>query len=344
MSLKKVAMFTDIHFGKKNNSILHNQDCLDFVEWFCGNVKNDSNITHVVFMGDWFENRNSVNVLTLNFAHEALKRLNALGLPVYIIVGNHDLYHRENRKVFSTKIFDEFKNIVLVNDPITIEETILVAPFMFKHEYPELVKFNNMKYWMGHFEFRNFVVTGSDRRMEHGPDHTAFTGPTYIFSGHFHKRQANDNVVYIGNCFPMDYGDAWDDARGMCVLDTQTEDVDFIDWEDCPKYRKVKLSDVLTDPELTFPPKCRVRCIIDADIGYSEAQQLRDELTKGLGLREFSLEENLYEKKDAIAGEEMMENFDLSSLNDAVVKMLQSGISGTTTIDPERLIDIYQKL
>ena len=343
MSLNKVAMFTDIHFGKKNNSVQHNQDCLDFVRWFCANVRKDKDISRVVFMGDWFENRNSVNVMTLNFAHEALIELNSLGLPVFIIIGNHDLYHRENRSVYSTKVFSEFQNVALVNEPIVIDQKLLLAPFMFKDEYADLVQYTHLPYWMGHFEFRNFVVTGSDRRMEHGPEHTMFAGPTYIFSGHFHKRQACDNVVYIGNCFPMDYGDAWDDERGMCVLNTDTDEVDFIDWEDCPKYRKVKLSAVL-DQLPDFPEKCRVRCIIDTEIGYSDAQTLRDEMTTGLGLREFSLEENLYERRDAIAGEESIEDFDLSSLNDAVVGMLQSGITGTSTIDPTRLIDIYQRL
>jgi hypothetical protein len=343
-SLRKIAMFTDIHFGKKNNSIQHNQDCLDFVNWFCDNVKRDGGISHVVFMGDWFENRNAVNVMTLNFADEALRSLNALGLPIYIIIGNHDLYHRENRKVFSTKIFSEFSNVVLVNEPMVIEEQILLCPFLFKDEYPSLAQYNNLKFWLGHFEFRNFVVTGSDRMMEHGPEHKMFTGPTYIFSGHFHKRQAKDNVVYIGNCFPMDYGDAWDDKRGMCILNTADDDVDFIDWADCPKYRKVKLSDVLNDGSIEYPSKCRVRCIIDTDIGYSEAQSLREELTKLLNLREFALEENLFEKKDAIAGEEVMDDFDLSSLNDAVVRMLETGVQGTTTIDAQRLIEIYHRL
>ena len=31
---KKAAVFTDIHFGLKSNSLQHNQDCLDFVDWF----------------------------------------------------------------------------------------------------------------------------------------------------------------------------------------------------------------------------------------------------------------------------------------------------------------------
>lgn len=339
----KIAMFTDIHFGKKNNSILHNQDCLDFVNWFCDNVRRLGDITHIAFLGDWFENRNAVNVMTMNVAHQSLKALDELGLPILFIVGNHDLYHRGNRSVFSTKIFEEFKNVITVSEPMVIDDTLLVAPYLFKDEYSDLVKFNHIPYWMGHFEFRNFVVTGTDRKMEHGPDHSVFDGPIHIFSGHFHKRQARDNVVYIGNTFPMDYGDAWDDARGMATLDTSTGDVDFIDWKECPKYRKVKLSDILGDGSLVFPPKCRVRCIVDVDIGYSEAQGLREELVKQLQLREFSLEENLTEKKDAIAGEGL-EDLDLSSLNDAVVKMIKSGISGTTTIDPDKLIEIYQQL
>jgi hypothetical protein len=142
----------------------------------------------------------------------------------------------------------------------------------------------------------------------------------------------------------MDYGDAWDDARGLAILDTRNDEVDFIDWDDCPKYRKVRLSDVLSDGSLVFPEKCRVRCTIDVDIAYSEAQSLREEMIKQLGLREFSLEENLQEKKDAIAGEELLGDFDLSSLNDAVVKMLQTGVTGTTTIDSAKLVEIYGTL
>ena len=342
--MAKVAMMTDIHFGKKNNSIQHNQDCLDFVLWFCGQVKKEGDVTHVMFLGDWFENRNAVNILTLNFARDAVEALNSLGVPIYIIIGNHDLYHRESRKVFSTKVFEEFNNIILVNEPIVVDNQFLICPYLFKNEYPSLAKYNHLPYWMGHFEFRNFVVTGTDRRMDHGPDHTQFNGPKYIFSGHFHKRQMLDNVLFVGNCFPMDYGDQGDDERGMCLLDTSNDDVNFINWEDCPKYRKIKLSSVL-EGEIDFPPKCRVRCLIDIDIAYSDAQALREEMVKTMGLREFSLEENISERKDMIAGENgEMDNFDLSSLNDAVIGMLQQGVQGTSTIDATKLVEIYSTL
>lgn len=340
----KIALFTDIHWGCKNNSIQHNQDCMDYIDWFVENVKKEK-CDAISFMGDWFENRNAINVQTLNQSFKGLEKLDALGIPIYFCIGNHDLYHRENRAQFSTFHLGKFKNIVLVNEVIQVND-MMFFPYLFKTEYAtaaSLINDKKPKYVFGHFEFRNFVITGSDRRMEHGPDHTQFSGPEYIFSGHFHKRQANDNIIYIGNTFPTNYGDAWDDERGMAILDTDSNNVEFINWVDCPKYRKVKLSNVL-EGQADFPEKCRVRCIVDIDIAYTDAQALKEEMVKSAGLREFSLEENLAERKDAIAGTEEELQLDFSSLNDAVINMLKTGVSGTATIDPEKLVEIYSSL
>lgn len=341
----KLSIFTDIHWGAKNNSIQHNQDCRDYINWFIQHTKAEKS-NGIVFMGDWFENRNAINVQTLNYSFSALESLNDLDIPIYFIVGNHDLYHRGNREQVSTFHFSQFKNVKLVNEQL-IDNDMVFFPYLFKDEYPkaaETILKNKSKYVFGHFEFRNFVVTGTDRKMDHGPDHTQFSGPKYIFSGHFHKRQALDNVIYIGNTFPTNYGDQGDDDRGMALLDTSTDEVHFLNWEDCPKYRKIKLSNVL-DGSVDFPPKCRVRCLIDIDIAYSDAQALKEEMVKSLGLREFSLEENISERKDMIAGEEgEIENFDLSSLNDAVIGMLQTGVQGTNTIDANKLVEIYSTL
>jgi hypothetical protein len=48
---KKVACFTDIHFGLKSNSIVHLQDCEEFVDWFIDNAKKEQCETGI-FLGD----------------------------------------------------------------------------------------------------------------------------------------------------------------------------------------------------------------------------------------------------------------------------------------------------
>lgn len=72
--LKKGAYFTDIHFGKKQNSEVHNQDCLDFIDWFCEQVKKDPEIDYIAFLGDWNENRSALNIATVNYSHRGIKR------------------------------------------------------------------------------------------------------------------------------------------------------------------------------------------------------------------------------------------------------------------------------
>ena len=342
--IRKLVLFTDIHFGARNNSDQHNLDNLEYVDWLIERVKEEKP-SHIAFLGDFFENRNAINVRTLNHATDAVRRLDALGIPVIFIIGNHDLYHRSNRKIFSTNMFKDLKNFHLISEPTELNNDWFAAPFLFREEYPNLVQdINSHKYVLGHFEFRNFVVTGADRVMDHGPDASNFSGPKYIFSGHFHKRQHNKNIIYIGNTFPTNYGDAGDAARGCCVFDVENDEVFFHDWDDAPLFFKTSLTRVLNG-EMDWPAKSRVRCTLDADIGYSDVQLLRHEMMEAFSLREFSVEEDVKLRKGLLSeGLEIDGDIDLGSLDNTVRRLINEGVSPSPTIDPNMLVELYEEL
>lgn len=342
--IKKLLMLTDIHWGARNNSEQHNLDNLEFIDWFVS-IAEKEQPSHVAFLGDWFENRNHINVKTLNFSHEGARRLNALGVPIIFIVGNHDLYHRSNRRIFSTEIMSELSNFQVISEPTELSEDWYASPYLFRQEYPELLsEIVSHKYVLGHFEFRNFIVTGADRKMDHGPDPDDFAGPKYIFSGHFHKRQAYKNIIYIGNTFPTNFGDAGDKERGCCVFDVEADNIWFHNWDDAPLFFKTQLSRVL-EGEIDFPPKSRVRCVLDVDIGYSEVQALREEMVKELGLREFSVEEDITFRNEQLAeGLEMEGEIDLTSLDNTVRRLINEGVQPSATIDPAVLVKLYEEL
>lgn len=339
-------MFTDIHWGARSNSDQHLQDCLDYIDWFCALAKAEK-ATHVAFLGDWFESRNAINVRTLKASQEGARRLNELGIPVYFLVGNHDLYHRSNRNVFSTDPFNDLENFVLVNEPMQINDELFATPFLFKDEYPLLAAaINSNKYVLGHFEFRDFVVTGADRKLDHGADAKQFNGPKYILTGHFHKRQLSGNVIYIGNTFPTTYGDAGDSERGAAILQTDTEDLAFYNYENAPLFYKTRLTEVMAG-DMAFKTRSRVRCLLDADVGYSDVQALREEMMTTFELREFSVEEDLQSKKDALEaglGDNDDDDLDLSSLDVTVRHLIKDGVAATATIDPDYLVSLYEEL
>lgn len=346
--LRKSAMCTDIHFGKKANSDQHNQDCLDFLAWFCKQVESDPEIDHIMFLGDWNENRSALNISTLNYSYRGAKMLNDLGLPVFFVIGNHDLYHRHTRDIHSVIPFNEFANFIIIDEPTIVEfvgDKILICPYLFHEEYPSLKRYLDIPFWAGHFEFRGFEVTGYGMIMPTGPDPIEYEGPKYIVSGHFHKRQAREssNVVYMGNAFPMDFGDAGDNARGMMTYDHENDEMLFLDWPDCPKYIKTTLTDIL-DGTVTLHPNARVKCIADVKIDFEESSGLRQGFTDKFHLREFTIEESP-DLREALSDTEMTIDWDDSKLAgvDELVEQMLREIS-SEHIDNQTLIELYQDL
>ncbi len=342
--LNIAACFSDIHFGCHNNAEQHNLDCILYMDWFCKNaIENQAD--HIIFGGDWYENRANLSVSTMHYSYIAAKKLNDLGVPVYFLVGNHDLYNRNHREIFSTAFFQEFSNFTVINDPTIIadiETSPLMCPFLFPEEYPDLVKYHNTETWWGHYEFKGFVVTGNSVTMKSGPDHTLFKGPKYIFSGHFHKRQQSGNVVYIGNAFPTNFGDDNDNERGMMIYDHTSQDIQFLNWEDCPKYTKTTISKLL-DGDVIIYPNSRVKCLMDEPLSFEESSLLKNEMMEKYDLREFTIEEA--DTSEAISDTETEIDSDedvIYGVDDLVVKML--GDIDTPNIDNDLLISIYGDL
>ena len=83
---KTAACFTDIHYGLKQNSRVHLQDCHRYIDWFIAEAK-ARNAETCIFLGDWSHHRASVNVATLNASIKDLKKLNDNFEKVYFITG-----------------------------------------------------------------------------------------------------------------------------------------------------------------------------------------------------------------------------------------------------------------
>lgn len=342
--LKKCAMWTDTHYGAKSNSELHNKDCLDFVKFFCESVKNDNSIDHLIFLGDWYDHRNAINISTLNYSYTAMSMINSLNLPVFFIVGNHDLYMRHTRDIHSLVYIDEFKNFNLIASPtklINDNNRILFLPFIFEDEYTSLLdEINKSDIIYGHLELKGFVLTGTHNVMEHGPDHTLFKNPKKIFTGHFHKRQEKDNVRYIGNAYPLNYSDANDTDRGYATYDYNNDLVEYYNWNDAPSYIKCDLSYLIEHHKKLLKTNASVKCLDDINIDIEESLKLKEKFTKKYNLREFFIEEEIndIDSDDDIS----LEGFELESV-DVIIKELLKKVE-SDNLDTEFLIQLYEGL
>lgn len=347
--LNKMALFTDYHVGK-SQSLYYTSVVREYMDWFCNMVASDPTIDCVGFLGDWHETRSSIPTDTMNLTHEMLSRLDALNLPVYLVVGNHDLFNRENRAIHGCIFFDKFKNIRVIDEPMHCPEfdgSALFSPYLFHGEYQHYLKAARDKHLLGHFEFKGFVITGYSVTLESGPDSSEYGNFSSILSGHFHKRQQMRNVTYIGNTFCTSFGDANDTDRGAAVYEFDTQKLTFKNWELGPKFLTTTLSDLVAGSahQHSLTERTHVRCIADCDMSYEDHMELKRSLTKEFGVRTFTVEQDVKAAREIV--EDTMTGVSLEDMrkmtvDELVRKMLQQVQSDS--INPTTLVDLYQSL
>jgi len=335
----KVVVFTDIHFGMKNNSRFHNKDCEDFIIWMIDKA-HERGIRKCIFMGDWHHHRATINVSTLNYTVSNLRRLNDSFDEVYMIMGNHDLYYREKREIHSIPMADEYENIHVITDDILVKDDVAIVPWLVDDEWKK-IKQIQCKYMFGHFELPSFYMNAMVQMPDlgHGLKADDLRKPEFVFSGHFHKRQQNGNVIYTGNAFPHNYSDAWDDERGLMFLEWGGQP-EFVQWPDAPKYRTIPLSKLIDKPEEILSSKTHCRITLDVPITYEEANYIKETFAQQYDLREIAL---MPSKKEEHATDWNSNNeIQVENVDQIVLNQLQA--IDSPTIKNSQLIEIYNSL
>ena len=336
MSLfKKAACFTDIHFGLKSGSRTHNQDCENFVSWFCDTAKAQGCET-AIFLGDWHHNRSTTDVSTMNYTVSNLEKLSQSFEKVYFILGNHDLFYKDKREINSVEFMRLFPNIVPIRELYT-EGDVTIMPWLIGDEWTT-VKQLKSRYIFGHLELPHFYMNAMVQMPDHGQLQTGhFQHQELVFTGHFHKRQQKGNVVYIGNAFPHNYADAGDDDRGMMTLEWGGKP-EYHTWPDQPIYRTYKLSQIIDKPDELLCEKMHCRVTIDLPITFEEANFIKEQFMPQYNLRELMLIPEKVEVESAV------NPIDITFESVDTIVMNQINNIDSDTYDKKLLLDIYNDL
>ena len=159
-----------------------------------------------------------------------------------------------------------------------------------------------------------------------------------VFTGHFHHRQINGNVHYLGSPFAHNYSDTGDPERGMMVLEYGNSP-QYINWKDGPTYKVIKFSELINNTDAVLKPDMHVRVMIDVEVTYEELNFIKEEFIKKYNLRELSImQDSKALQDDTNKGVEVkFESVDTIVLN-------QLATIESESFDRELLRKIYQDL
>ena len=333
---KKVACFTDLHVGLKGNSAVHLRDCEEFVDWFILEAQKTGCET-CIFMGDWHHNRNSINLITLDTSIRCLEKLGAAFEQFFWFPGNHDLYYKDKRDVHSSAFGKHIPGVTVVDGVQTLDDVTLV-PWLIGDEWKDMKKIKS-KYVFGHFELPLFYMNAMVQMPDHGELQAQdFGNPDYVFSGHFHKRQHKENIVYIGNAFPHNFADTWDDERGMMILEWGGVP-EYVNWPDCPKYRTLKLSRLIDEKDTIMKSKMYLKVNMDINVSYEEANFLKETFMNEYDIREISM---IQEKINMDTGVDTAIDSKFESVDQIVTEEIVK--INSEQFEQKMLLDIYNNL
>ena len=233
----KIALLNDTHFGARNDSSIFDEYFYKFYDDIFFPYLKQHNIKTLIHLGDIVDRRKYINYrIAHNLRHKFLNRLWEDKIDTHILIGNHDIYYRNTNKVNAVKELctaaDGVNEPWIYEDPKVVDFDglkILMMPWINpENEADSLHTLNTAEadICMGHFDLNGFRMMDSIVQT-HGYDKKIVSRFETTYSGHFHHKNDDGQVFYLGSQYEMTWSD-YNNQKGFHVLDTETREVEFI--------------------------------------------------------------------------------------------------------------------
>jgi len=260
INYKRIFLLSDLHFGVRTNSLEWLQNIQQFfknfyIPYLKTNVQKEDAL---FFLGDFFDNRQLLDINVLNVGIDTVIELSEI-LPLYFITGNHDIYKKYDTDVNSIAAFRFIPNVIIYEKPVIVSNgnsKILVIPWIGNKEHEEnYIRANKYDYIFAHTDIAGFNYdNGRDIKETIGTNFNYFKNIKRVFSGHIHKRQEKDNIIYIGSPYHTKRSDIGNE-KGLYLFHPNKNTLEFVKNEFSPKFQRILLEGIL---ELTLDESLKI--------------------------------------------------------------------------------------
>lgn len=236
----KYVLFSDCHFGTKNNSMTWWKKQKEFFDKqfipYIKNLKQTEGELTIICLGDVFDVRASVSTYIMHEVRDLFSRIASVADKFYIICGNHDTYTEQTDAYNSLQPALQGLPIRIIvgshHNVLDTESTKRMCMIPWHTQ-----KGKNIEEWTKEPSLdciftHSDIVTGSPKLK------------VPVFSGHIHSPYINGKVRNLGSCFPLTFADANQD-RYFWIWDSVTDDLQRIPNKHSIKFWRIYNEDVL---------------------------------------------------------------------------------------------------
>jgi len=207
---KEIICVSDLHFHTAN--VLETEEFIEKLISFLKPKRND--ISFLLILGDTFHTHEWLHLTPYNRGYELFSEIQDLGIPLIVLVGNHDMLDATQflTKNHAFNFLKKWSNVWIVDFPLHIscgENNFLCVPFVPKGRFIEALKladidFKTVDIIFAHQEFRNALMESLSSSLDGDEWNTNFP---IVISGHIHNYQILDNIFYPGSTIQHSFKD-----------------------------------------------------------------------------------------------------------------------------------------
>lgn len=231
----KIATLNDTHFGARGDSEIFDRYFKKFYDDIFFPYLLDNDIKAIIHLGDVFDRRKYINYSSLKKCRAYFfDRCRDNDIQIYAITGNHDTYYKNTNDVNSLDLLlGEYSNVTCYSSPTDIVldgQQIGLLPWICSGNMEESLNWidnTSSQVVFGHLELQGFEMHRGHFN-DHGFKASLFNKFDRVFSGHFHLKSEQGNIMYFGTQYEMTWTD-FGDQKGFHVYDTSTREVEYIE-------------------------------------------------------------------------------------------------------------------
>ena len=233
----KIVLLNDSHFGARNDSLIFDDYFHKFYDKIFFPYIKEHNIKTLIHLGDVVDRRKYINYrIAHNFRHKFLQRLWDEKIDTHIIVGNHDIYFRNTNKINAVQELcttpDGQHEPWIYEEPKVVDFDglkLLMLPWINPENEEQSLKTLETAHAdivIAHLDLNGFFMLDGIKQV-HGYDKKIVQRFEKTFSGHFHNKNDDGQIFYLGSQYEMTWAD-YAKQKGFHILDTETREIEFI--------------------------------------------------------------------------------------------------------------------
>lgn len=235
-------LLSDIHWGVRNSSQFYLNETIKYFDKlfsFISGINNEINEIYV--LGDFLDDRREINILVLNEIQKFLNNIEDLKIPTYYILGNHDIFYKNNNSVNGIEpLLKNYFYQKVISEPTQYGNDVLI-PWI-NNDNKEKIKLflqnlkNKEKITVyGHFSFNELIFNQIEENNDNFETLSFFKDFKKVYSGHYHINTSRGNITYLGSIIDFQWAEETSD-HGFYFIDNEIESFIKNDYLNHKKY------------------------------------------------------------------------------------------------------------